>query len=187
MTEADVAPGEDRSVALALVNSDSLRLVARPDAIHDAGTLADWLEDHGLDAGRQELVEHDVAQTRLLRAHIRTLFQALEFSATVPPESVETLNAFSEGALGAPTLVVEGTRLETRWTSAQDGITAALSTIARDAIAVSQSPDAHRLHTCDAAGCIRMFIPARASRRWCSTGCGDRVRAVRHYARSRPA
>ncbi len=36
---------------------------------------------------------------------------------------------------------------------------------------------------CTAPGCVFFFDHARSRREWCSTGCGNRARAARHYAR----
>ncbi|WP_328224214.1 CGNR zinc finger domain-containing protein [Streptomyces sp. NBC_00310] len=36
---------------------------------------------------------------------------------------------------------------------------------------------------CPAPGCVFFFDRARSRREWCSTGCGNRARAARHYAR----
>ncbi|MER5771699.1 CGNR zinc finger domain-containing protein [Streptomyces sp. NPDC001985] len=36
---------------------------------------------------------------------------------------------------------------------------------------------------CPAPGCVFLFDRARSRREWCSTGCGNRARAARHYAR----
>ncbi|MER6995713.1 CGNR zinc finger domain-containing protein [Streptomyces sp. NPDC000410] len=36
---------------------------------------------------------------------------------------------------------------------------------------------------CPAPGCVFFFDHARSRREWCSTGCGNRARAARHYAR----
>ncbi|MFI2782494.1 CGNR zinc finger domain-containing protein [Streptomyces sp. ALB3] len=36
---------------------------------------------------------------------------------------------------------------------------------------------------CTAPGCVFFFDRGRSRRQWCSTGCGNRARAARHYAR----
>lgn len=44
------------------------------------------------------------------------------------------------------------------------------------------SPDADRLINCDSPPCNR-YLLRHGRRHWCSTRCGDRVRAARAYAR----
>ncbi|EWC61791.1 hypothetical protein UO65_2850 [Actinokineospora spheciospongiae] len=44
------------------------------------------------------------------------------------------------------------------------------------------------LRVCLAPGCVLYFLKDHPRREWCSTACGNRARAARHYARhSRPA
>jgi predicted RNA-binding Zn ribbon-like protein len=46
-------------------------------------------------------------------------------------------------------------------------------------------PAATRLRACYAPGCVLYFVKAHPRREWCSDACGNRVRAARHYQRSR--
>jgi predicted RNA-binding Zn ribbon-like protein len=41
------------------------------------------------------------------------------------------------------------------------------------------------LRACHAPGCGLFFVQNHQRRRWCSTGCGNRVRAARYYRRHR--
>jgi predicted RNA-binding Zn ribbon-like protein len=60
----------------------------------------------------------------------------------------------------------------------------ALAALAEDAIALVCD---HRddLIACEAPGCVRLLLKDHPRRHWCSTRCGDRVRAARYYRRSR--
>lgn len=62
----------------------------------------------------------------------------------------------------------------------------ALSAIARSAIELLAGPDRARLRVCPAPSC-GMFYLGRPDQAWCSTACGNRARAARHYARRRRA
>jgi predicted RNA-binding Zn ribbon-like protein len=42
------------------------------------------------------------------------------------------------------------------------------------------------LRACGAPGCMRLLLKDHPRRQWCSTRCGDRVRASRYYHRHRP-
>jgi predicted RNA-binding Zn ribbon-like protein len=64
-------------------------------------------------------------------------------------------------------------------------VDAALARVASDAVDLLTGPDAATLTACGAPGCIRFYLRIHAVRQWYSTRCGDRVRAARHYARTR--
>jgi hypothetical protein len=46
-------------------------------------------------------------------------------------------------------------------------------------------PDSPRLRACQAPGCVLYFVKDHPRREWCSTACGNRARAARHYRRHR--
>jgi predicted RNA-binding Zn ribbon-like protein len=58
----------------------------------------------------------------------------------------------------------------------------ALAALATNAADLLTGPDAPRLTPCASPPCIRYFL-RHGRRQWCSTRCGDRVRAARAYAR----
>lgn len=62
---------------------------------------------------------------------------------------------------------------------------AALAKVATDAVHLLAGPDAPQLRACRAPGCVLYFIKTHPRREWCSDGCGNRVRAARHYQRTR--
>lgn len=62
---------------------------------------------------------------------------------------------------------------------------AALAKVATDAVHLLAGPDAPQLRACHAPGCVLYFIKTHPRREWCSDGCGNRVRAARHYQRTR--
>jgi predicted RNA-binding Zn ribbon-like protein len=39
------------------------------------------------------------------------------------------------------------------------------------------------LRACYAPGCVLYFVNSHPRREWCSTACGNRARAARHYQR----
>ncbi|MFD0730759.1 CGNR zinc finger domain-containing protein [Planotetraspora mira] len=61
------------------------------------------------------------------------------------------------------------------------GFDAVLAHIARDAVDVVTGPRAQTISRCEVPGCVRIFLREHARRISCSTTCGDRVRAERHY------
>ena len=58
-----------------------------------------------------------------------------------------------------------------------------MAQLADDAAALLTGPEAGLLVHCEASSCNRFLLRTHARRQWCSTRCGDRVRAARSYAR----
>ena len=58
-----------------------------------------------------------------------------------------------------------------------------LHTLATQAVALFARWDDLDLRVCLAPGCVLYFLKDHPRREWCSTACGNRARAARHYAR----
>lgn len=61
----------------------------------------------------------------------------------------------------------------------------ALAQLGQDAVELLTGPAAVKLRACNAPGCVLYFVKTHPRREWCSEGCGNRVRAARHYQRTR--
>ena len=93
--------------------------------------------------------------------------------------AVATLNAASALAPGWPTLV-DGRLV---WASDADPDARVVGEQAAEAVRfLADGPD---LRACLAPGCVLYFVKDHPRRAWCSTACGNRARAARHYARHR--
>jgi predicted RNA-binding Zn ribbon-like protein len=57
--------------------------------------------------------------------------------------------------------------------------------VAEDAIDLFTGPLGDELRACLAPGCVLYFVKQHPRREWCSTACGNRARAARHYQRHR--
>ncbi|MGW3963253.1 CGNR zinc finger domain-containing protein [Amycolatopsis sp. NPDC005003] len=168
------APGEDRAPALALVNSGHVR----GDDLATPALAASWLAAHGLGAA----VPDAAALSRLtgLRSAVRELLAALAEGRTPAPAAVETVNAAAR-ADGAALSLTWGDGPVRSWAGARPGsLDAAVAALARDAIEVVSGELGPLVRPCEAHGCVRYYVREHARRRWCSTTCGDRVRAARH-------
>lgn len=124
----------------------------------------------------------DLVALHELRTALRTLAEA---SGTPGDEcsAVETLNAASALAPAADVLITSSKG----WTLTRaDGTSfhACLSRLAREG-AAALADRSRPLRVCHAPGCGLYFVQSHARRRWCSPGCGDRVRAARYYQRHR--
>ncbi len=182
------APGEDRSVALALVNTELVRRGDRVDLLADGPALARWLRGHGLPSTRATAIEApDLHRFRSLRTAIRQAFIVRAHGGRPGRGALAQIN--SAVALVFPadrlTWAGDGPTARTVWPSGAPKLDIALATIARDAIATLLGDTGARLRVCEAHGCVRLFIREHARRRWCSKTCGDRVRVARHYRKVR--
>jgi predicted RNA-binding Zn ribbon-like protein len=176
------APGEDRSPALALVNTWRLTPGGPVDDLGDPAGAAGWLRRQALAAAVPGAAE--LSRLTDLRTAVRELLAALTEGRAPAAAAVEAVNAAARADAAAPQLAWrdgrDGPRRE--WHSTRPGtLDAALAALARDAIDVAGGDLGPLVRPCEAHGCVRYFVREHARRRWCSTTCGDRVRAARHH------
>ncbi|MGW1805951.1 ABATE domain-containing protein [Streptomyces sp. NPDC002078] len=176
-------PGEDRYVSLALVNTRFTVSHGQVDLLDDTEAAHLWLVRHELLPDRVVINGRQSGRLRTLREGLRALFEARAAAALPPADALDTLNAALAVAPATPRLA---------WTA--DGphradlpdtgnpAAAALSLLAEDAADLLTGADAGQLTECAAQGCARWFLRSHGARRWCTTKCGNRVRAARAYA-----
>lgn len=172
------APGEERSPALALVNTGRLSTGGEVDDLAEPRDAAAWFGRHDLPAVHPS--PDDLSRLTDLRTAVRELLAALTENRPPAADAVETVNAAARADAAAPQLSwPSGPHRE--WRSTRPGtIEETLSALARDAITVIGGDLGRLARPCEAHGCVRFFFREHARRRWCSTTCGDRVRAARH-------
>ncbi|WP_141717805.1 CGNR zinc finger domain-containing protein [Nocardia altamirensis] len=179
------APGAAQHLALDFANSayalpggHFVDLLGTPESTNR------WLNEHGLapaDTGVQEMC---ATQLRALREHIRALFAAHVGGLPVLPSALSAVN----DAMGrTPTAaLLQWDEKSGPYRAAicppNEILDRALATLAADAADLLTGADAESLTTCDSAPCNRYLI-RHGRRQWCSTRCGDRVRAARAYTR----
>jgi predicted RNA-binding Zn ribbon-like protein len=185
------APGEDVSVALALINSLTSGPAGPADQLATPVEVARWFRASGLGSVTAGHVSPaDVAALAELRTAIRELFTAAADEREPDVTAVSLINADARLVLGAPALRWSAGPPQQRWQAEQPDTAAnALALIARDAIEIVCGPLGPVIHHCEAHGCARIFFRTHGRRRWCSNTCGDRVRVARHYLarKARPA
>jgi predicted RNA-binding Zn ribbon-like protein len=194
MVAPSPAPGEERSLGLALVNTELAHRGEPVDMLGDGEAAAVWLAAHGLaglappaGSGPSAITEDELAGLRRLRGAIRAAFLARIGEAPLDGASLGTLNAASAGGPRAPQLAWEVAGPELEWAGPRPGtgVVVAVATIAADAIEVVSGSLGESLRACEAHGCVRIFLQDHGRRRWCSRTCGDRVRVARHYEKTR--
>ncbi|RKT68233.1 putative RNA-binding Zn ribbon-like protein [Saccharothrix variisporea] len=133
----------------------------------------------------------DLAAFRTLRQALRDLAATLtEDTRAIAADrdrdrAVEAVNAAVRQAVVWPQLDVEDGELRRRTTADAPPATRALAATAAEAVDLFTGPDRVLLRACYAPGCVLYFVKDHPRREWCSPACGNRVRAARHYRRSR--
>lgn len=189
MTESahTIAPGAAEHPCLALVNSVSASRGGVHDDLDTPEAVRGWLLDRDLIGPDIVIHEYCRKQITSLREHLRELFSAHTSGGIPAPDAVQGLNRALMSAPGVLLLRFDPAVGFTR--SADHPVTRAvehaLALIAEDAAALLTGEEASMLASCGAEGCLWFYLRTHARRQWCSTRCGDRVRAARAYARRR--
>jgi predicted RNA-binding Zn ribbon-like protein len=182
------APGEAARPALALVNTRRNDHGAPVDDLATTATAGTWLARHGL-APDARVDDPALVAMRELRDAVRELLEA-RIDGRVPEQAaVETVNAATAAAPIARQLAWTSPgvpRQESHYPGVA-GIPLARAILAGDAIDLVTGSAHIDLLACAAPGCTRLLLRDHPRRRWCSTRCGDRVRANRYYHRHRDA
>jgi predicted RNA-binding Zn ribbon-like protein len=171
LEEPAVSAQADEDLLLALINSTPTLDGTRQDDLEGNRQARTWLAEHLPDAPRTTDLE-------LLRATRTALQQVIRQEA-----GPETLNA----ALDAVRLQPTATRDGVVWTRE---VAAGAEVAARAVLAWGQveATIPGRLRACGNPDCTLFFIDRSRpnSGRWCSMAvCGNRMKARRHYARSK--
>ena len=178
------APGEERSIALALANSRLPRGNNWVDSLVTAEVAHRWLADHHLPTESPEAIrDGDLEQLANLRTAARDVLEALADGRVPDASSVEAVNSAAAREAITPRLSWSQEGPERSWQAGLPGVQGALAALARDVIDLACGPQAGLIRRCEAHGCVRLYVREHARRRWCSTTCGDRVRAARHQRR----
>lgn len=180
--------GEPPPIELA---NTSYAMRGRPrDGLRTVEHLTAWLRDVrprlALELTDDDLLSvtaADLADARELRDAIRAV-AAATVTCDPDPDATATLN--------------HHVRRTPRWRellltpeptaplrSAGRPVATALAAIAEEAVDLFAGPLRHNLRACEGPGCILHFVRDTTRREWCSTGCGNRARAARHYAKNR--
>lgn len=164
------------------------------DVLDSPGALDAWLAatvDHGDDLGATG--PHEFVDALLLRDALRRLAGLVtedsREAAHAPVDLEAAVAAVNAAAAAAPQvhLMVRDGHLAAEEVASGSAIGTALASIAREAIDLLTGPAAGRLRACYAPGCVLYFVKSHPRREWCSDGCGNRVRAARHYRRTKAA
>jgi predicted RNA-binding Zn ribbon-like protein len=148
--------------------------------LHSPDDLAAWLTERF--PGSDGIVHpRHLTDAMMLRESIARLARAASEAAEFEPRDVDNVNLFA-ATPDIPPALLGGSRRAGRQTTSTNQ---ALSTLARDAVAVFSADAAGRVRVCAAEDCSLVYVDtSRAgSRRWCSMQrCGNRAKVRRFRA-----
>lgn len=184
------APGVAEHPSLALVDSAGALPGGKEfDELATPESMIAWLMSHDLVAEGAKLYDHCRGRLAELRGTVRDLMVARAEGSAPAAGSVRLLNEALSSAPGVLRLHFDPASgfVRTAEHPATQVVEHIMALIAEDAAALLTGEDAAMLAVCEASSCDRLFLRTHARRQWCSTRCGDRMRAARAYARKRAA
>jgi predicted RNA-binding Zn ribbon-like protein len=185
-------------LALAAINTQVIERGKRRDLLSSPEALARWwaeacqqYPDQCLVSGAAEPIAWTgelLEAVKELRSTLGTILTHMVEQQVVAEEDLRPVNAIL--ALGYSVLQTTG----------QGGVKTVLHLrdpergrvlvpIARSALQLFTEVDVRRLHQCASDRCILFFYDTTKSgtRRWCSPGCMNRARSIRHYQQAKNA
>lgn len=166
------------------------------DELTDAMALRDWLTDvtdyDSRELGKPTPAEFDDALR--LRDSLRRL--AAHSTGDTRPAAQSPIGEVEQAVAVVNDLLADRPRIELALHDGALGtVDAPVASPTRSALAelgyqgleLLTGPAAVNLRACHAPGCVLYFVKSHPRREWCSEACGNRVRAARHYQRTRRA
>jgi predicted RNA-binding Zn ribbon-like protein len=130
----------------------------------------------------------DLEKARATRDLLLSIFAGIAKRRSVSPQRLLELNSALAEMPALLRVRKRTERIETEWTSATDGIPRILFAVLNSAADLLASERSGQIRECDSADCTWLFVDESRnhSRRWCEMrACGNRMKARRHYQRSR--
>ena len=183
-------PGVAEHPSLALVGSAGLLPGGKGfDELATSESATAWLTSRDLVAEGAELYDHCRNRLVRFRGAVRELMVARVEDVAPAAESIRVLNEALTSAPGVLRLHFDPSSGFARIAEhpATQVVEHVMALVAEDAAALLTGEEASMLALCGADSCVRIFLRTHARRQWCSTRCGDRMRAARAYARKRAA
>lgn len=150
------------------------------ERFHQPSDLADWFAASPLQLGGIQISLAEFNQALLLREAIWRVAESILHKETPSTANIDLINQIAAKPDLPPQLVSED--LKKVWHSTITA-TAALSTIARDAIDLFSGELRSRIRECENPKCRLMFVDASrpGKRRWClMKRCGNMIKTSRY-------
>ncbi|MGH3929324.1 MAG: CGNR zinc finger domain-containing protein [Pseudonocardiaceae bacterium] len=186
----------DEPVAVRLMNTIWADRAGVHDALDSTGSASAWLGATMATSSAPLVVSpSELERTRRLRdalrrlaAHVTSDERPAAASATHDIDiALAEVNGIAAAGFTAPQLRLRDTRLLRETTTVGAPVPAALATIAANAVDLLTGLGSEQLRACPAPSCVLYFVKNHPRREWCSTACGNRARAARHYSRHHAA
>lgn len=186
MNALPLAPGTEEHVSLALANTVvTLPIDETEDSLTSPEDSTRWLIARELVPDDTLVLPYCQNQLTGLRVQLRELFNA-KVHGTAPSDAVlESLNRSMQKISSAPELQYDLRQgfYRRHMHPVTQLVEHAMALISDDVAELLTGDHGDLLAQCESAPCDRFYVRTHARRRWCSTRCGDRVRAARAYAR----
>ena len=172
------------------------------EELHTISDLLQWAKEAGLvsPAQHDQLAAHydrnpreagaALAKGIAIRDLLVSIFAGIAIGRSVSPQRLSELNSSLAEVPGLLRVHKNPDRITTEWTSATDGVQRVLFAILSSAAELLASNRFGRVRECASSDCTWLFIDESRnhSRRWCDmSSCGNRMKARRHYQRSKAA
>jgi predicted RNA-binding Zn ribbon-like protein len=191
----DVADREwalpSQPLALGFAATMTRRNRVTTDKLQRPEDFTDWLNAVGLPSVSHPLGTQDVEDVRRLRSAIRRALAHVTEDRREPVEPEmpldEALAEVNKAASRASRrqLDVSAGKVQLRTEPETPTLATSLADVAQDAIALIGGEESSLLRACYAPNCPYYFVASNPGREWCSIACGNRVRAARHYDKTR--
>ncbi|RRR99822.1 zf-CGNR multi-domain protein [Glycomyces terrestris] len=154
------------------------------EILHEPGDLGDWVAQPPLNAVvTVPVTARELTAGKALRQAIWDAAHARAADRPLPEKAVAVLNRAAAAPPLAPRLTGDG--IASEW-AAPVRASQALSTLAREMIALLSGPLAERIRECASDNCPMVFVDSSrpGTRRWCSMErCGNRNKLRAYRAR----
>ncbi|HLW53783.1 MAG TPA: ABATE domain-containing protein [Candidatus Angelobacter sp.] len=175
---------------------------SREEELHTISDVLQWGREAGLlsSAGHDRLAAHysrnsreaaaALARAITVRDLLLSIFAGIANGRSPSSQLVSELNSALAMAPGLLRVHKNSGRLEKEWASASDGLQQVLFAVLSSAADLLAGQCLDRIRECTSANCSWLFVDEsrNRSRRWCDMReCGNRMKARRHYQRSKAA
>jgi len=185
---------------LCLAFADTARAEDKYEELNGIGDLLQWATKAGVllsaDSGR--LAKHyggnrreaaaDLARAVGVRDLLRSIFTGIANGRPLRDRDIAELNSALAQTPALLRVRAHSGAVGTQWDSAAEGLPQILFPVLADAVNLLASDRRERIRECSSTECTMLFVDEsrNGSRRWCDMNvCGNRIKARRHYARTR--
>ncbi len=180
---ADTSRAEDKDEELHSIE-DLLLWAKKADVLSsaDSSRLARLYE------GNRRQAAADLARAIGVRDLLFSIFTGISNGHPLRDRDLSELNSALAQTPAILSARTHSGTVETQWGSAAEGLSQVLFPVLADATNLLSSDHLRRVRACASTECTKLFVDEsrNGSRRWCDmNACGNRMKARRHYARTR--